>query len=181
MGPFRFVPFMECRHSVYSCMHGLSGSVTVSGKTYDMNGGTGYIEGDRGYSFPRIYAWTHTFFEGGSLMLSVAEIPFGFFKFKGIIGFVCTGGKEYRLATYRRAKAASVKDGKIEIKQGKLHFTAELIEKNAHPLAAPKSGAMIRTIRESASCRAAYRLTEGDRTVLDIVTDSASFEYEFES
>lgn len=180
MGPFRFVPFMECRHSVYSRMHTLMGSVTLGGKTYGMDGGTGYIEGDRGYSFPRVYAWTHTFFEGGSLMLSVAEIPLGFMRFTGIIGFVLLDGKEYRIATYKGARAVGIGDGKIEIIQGKLRFTAELLEKNARPLAAPVAGEMIRTIRESASCRAAYKLTVSGQTLLDTVSETASFEYEFD-
>ncbi|MBQ7669882.1 MAG: hypothetical protein IJS45_04075 [Clostridia bacterium] len=179
MGPFRFVPFMECRHSVYSMIHELSGSVLINGKTYDMNGGAGYIEGDRGYSFPREYAWTHTFFEGGSLMLSVAEIPVGFLRFTGIIGFVFINGKEYRIATYKRARTVCIKDGEIEIKQGKLRFSAKLIEKAAHPLSAPSAGAMIRTIRESASCRAAYKLSVNGETLLEFCTGSASFEYEF--
>ena len=170
---------MECRHSVYSIMHDLSGSVTINGKTYDMNGGVGYIEGDRGRSFPRTYAWTHAFIKDGSIMLSAAEIPMGFMRFTGIIGFVFIGGKEYRIATYKRARAVGIKDGKIEIVQSKLRFSAELIEKNAHPLYAPASGAMIRTIRESASCRAAYKLSVNGETLLDAEVYSASFEYEF--
>lgn len=180
MGPFRFVPFMECRHSVYSMMHEISGSLTINGKTFDFSGGTGYIEGDRGYSFPETYAWTHSFFPGGSLMLSVAAIPLGALQFTGVIGFVYLNGKEYRIATYKRARAVALQDGKIEIEQGKLRFFAELIKKNAHPLAAPTAGAMTRTIRESASCRAAYKLIENGKTLLDVAVDSASFEYELE-
>ena len=99
MGPFRFVPFLECRHSVVSMAHSLSGSVTVNGKTFDFTGGKGYIEGDRGRSFPEVYLWTHAFFPGGSLMLSVAKIPLGFMNFTGIIGVVMKDGREYRVMT----------------------------------------------------------------------------------
>lgn len=179
MGPFRFVPFMECRHSVCSACHDLSGSIEVNGKVYRMDGGKGYIEGDRGTSFPEVYSWTHTHFPGGSLMLSVASIPVGPLHFTGVIGFVMIGGKEYRIATYRGAKATVISGGRIEIRQGKLRFTASLIEKRAHPLKAPSSGAMVRTIRESASCRASYRLVIANETVLDLDSSEASFEYEF--
>ena len=179
MGPFRFVPFLECRHSVYSARHALSGSLEINGKVFDMTDGAGYIEGDRGSSFPRVYAWTQALFPGGSLMLSVAEIPYGPMRFTGVIGFVLIDGREYRIATYRGAKALRIEDGRIEIKQGKLTFCAALLEKRAYPLRAPTSGAMVRTIRESASCRAAYTLIYDGKTVLDLDLPDASFEYEY--
>ena len=34
MGPFRFIPFMECRHSVFSLAHRVNGHITVNGKCY---------------------------------------------------------------------------------------------------------------------------------------------------
>ncbi len=179
MGPFRFVPFMECRHSVYSVRHGLSGAVSVNGKRFSFDGGEGYIEGDRGVSFPRVYAWTQSFFPGGSLMLSTAEIPLGPRRFTGIIGFVYLDRTEYRIATYRGAKAVRIADGRVEVRQGDLIFTAALLEKEPHPLRAPVSGAMVRTIRESASCRAAYTLSVGGKTLLDVGSPAASFEYEY--
>ncbi len=179
MGPFKYVPFMECRHSVYSVYHKINGSVTINDKTYNMDDGIGYIEGDRGRSFPKVYSWTQTSFLNGSLMLSVASIPFCIFKFIGVIGFVWIDGKEYRIATYKGAKAKYIKDGTIKIKQGKLEFSAELIEKHAHPLYAPKLGAMVRTIKESATCVAHYKLKIKNEVILDLKSESASFEYEF--
>ena len=77
MGPFRYIPFMECRHSVFSMQHTVNGRLRINGVDYIFQDGTGYIEGDRGYSFPKHYAWTQYGFNGGSLMLSVAEIPLG--------------------------------------------------------------------------------------------------------
>ena len=86
MGPFSAVPF------------------TVNEVRYDFNGGVGYIEGDRGYSFPKHYIWTQCSFEDNSLMLSVADIPMCGFHFKGIIGIVIIDGKEHRIATYLGAR-----------------------------------------------------------------------------
>ena len=179
MGPFRFVPFMECRHSVLSMRHRVDGEISVNGKAYVFSGALGYIEGDRGTSFPGEYAWTQCFFEGGSLMLSVAEIPLGPFNFTGVICAILLNGKEYRLATYLGARAVKIADGEIVIRQGKYTFTATLIEKNAHPLAAPVGGNMLRIIRESAACRASYKLEKGGKALLDFVSDRASFEYEY--
>ena len=179
MGPFRFVPFMQCRHEILSAYHDINGKLTLNGIRYDLNGARGYIEGDRGYSFPSVYLWTQCLFDGGSLFLSVADIPFGLFHFTGLIGFVCLGGKEYRLATYKGGKATDIKDGGCIIRQGDITFTVQLLHKNDHPLQVPMNGSMARTIRESASCTARYSLTIHGETLLDLTTDKASFEFEF--
>ena len=55
MGPFRFLPTMECAHGILSMAHPLEDSVTLNGKTLDFSGGVGYIETDRGRSFPDCY------------------------------------------------------------------------------------------------------------------------------
>ena len=52
MGPFRFVPGLQCRHSVFSLGHSVTGAVTVNGKRMEFDRATGYMEGDRGRSFP---------------------------------------------------------------------------------------------------------------------------------
>lgn len=180
MGPFRTIPFLQCRHSVKSMYHTVNGSVTVNGQRFDFHDADGYIEGDRGVSFPKVYSWTHTFFDGGSLMLSVADIPFGAFHFTGVIGVVYKDGVEHRIATYRGAKAVSIKNGKVIVRQKDKELTAELVERRAHALKAPESGGMTRTIRESAACRARYRFLAGkDDPICDFETDRASFEYEY--
>ena len=179
MGPFCLVPFMECRHTVVSMRHRVDGCITINGERYTFKNTVGYIEGDRGYSFPKVYSWTQCCFDNGSLMLSVADIPIGPVNFTGIIGVVMIDGKEHRIATYLGARPVSIKDGEVRVRQGGYELTAKLIEKHAHPLAAPVAGEMTRTIHESASCKAHYTLTKGGRTLLDIDSDKASFEYEY--
>lgn len=180
MGPFRYVPFMECRHSVYSMTHTVNGNLSINGINYNFNNSLGYIEGDRGYSFPKEYIWTQCIFKGGSLMLSVADIPFGLFHFTGIIGVIHLDGKEYRLATYLGAKPVKIENGEIIIRQNDAVLSVKLIEKHTHPLLAPISGAMKRTIHESASCRAAYSFHQKSHTILEFETSNASFEYEYQ-
>ena len=58
-------------------------------------------------------------------------------------------------------------------------LTAKLPEKRPQPLSAPADGAMVRTIHESAACRAAYRFTKDGKTLLAFETDKASFEFEY--
>ncbi len=179
MGPFRYVPLMQCRHSVFSMKHSVNGTLCIDGKDYRFSKAVGYMEGDRGSSFPKEYAWTQCCFEGGSLMLSTADIPLGSFHFTGIIGVILWHGKEYRLATYLGAKALKIRKGEIIIRQGESLLSVRLSLEHAKPLYAPKNGSMSRTIHESASGRAAYCFRHNNRTLFSFETTSASFEYEY--
>ncbi|MPM20657.1 hypothetical protein SDC9_67093 [bioreactor metagenome] len=178
MGPFAALPFMECRHKVVSLRHEVEGALMVNGREYDLSGGLGYIEGDSGRSFPRRYLWTQYLFEEGSLMLSVADIPIGHTTFTGIIGFVYMNGREIRLASYLGAKAHRAEKS-VVIRQGELTFTAEIMSRPEQKLFAPTNGKMVRTIHEAPVCSAKYRLFQGGRVLLNLSTDSASFEYEY--
>lgn len=179
MGPFKYVPFMQCRHSVYSMAHRVDGNITINGRQYEFNGGVGYIEGDRGNSFPKRYVWTECNFDSGSIMLSAADIPLFGFCFTGIICVVMLNGKEYRLATYLGAKLKHVGNNSITVSQGGYKLTAKLVKKNAHPLSAPVNGEMSRTIHESASCIAYYRFSFNDNVLCEFTSDRASFEFEY--
>ncbi len=179
MGPFKYVPFMECRHSVFSMKHTVNGTLTVNGVDYVFENGVGYIEGDRGYSFPKNYLWTQCCFPEGSLMLSVADIPFCGFHFTGVISAIHYQGKEYRLGTYLGARAVHIQDGAAEIRQGNKKLTVKRLEKKGHPLAAPTSGSMTRTIHETAACRACFRYEEKGQVIFEFESDQAAFEYEY--
>ena len=57
MGPFSFVPFMECYHGIVSMDHALSGELMLGNEHIDLADGRGYIEKDWGSSFPSAYTW----------------------------------------------------------------------------------------------------------------------------
>lgn len=177
MGPFRYVPYLQCRHSVFSMAHTVNGHLRINGICYEFTDGLGYMEGDRGRSFPREYLWTQCHFQDGSLMLSVAEIPFLGFCFTGVIALIHYQGREYRLATYLGAKVLAG-NGEVTVVQGRRELTVKLLKKGGHPLAAPEKGRMCRTIHESASCKAQYCFREGEKTVFSFTSDQASFENE---
>lgn len=179
MGPFKFVPFMQCRHRVYSMSHKINGKISVNNQTFKFENSMGYIEGDCGRSFPKKYIWTQYCSQNNSLMLSVADIPFLGIHFTGIIGVLLLNGKEYRLATYLGAKVKQISDNSVTVKQGGFEFTSKLLKKKAQPLAAPTNGNMCRTIHESASCEAYYRFSYRDKILCEFTTDKASFEFEY--
>ena len=179
MGPFKYVPFMECRHSVFSMRHSVNGQLEINGKRFEFTNGVGYIEGDRGTSFPKDYVWTQCCFPEGSVMLSVADIPFCGFHFTGVISAIHYHGKEYRLGTYLGARAVYIHDGQVIIKQGNKELTVKRLEKKGHPLAAPMGGDMSRTIHETAACKAYFHYRENGKTVFEFESDQAAFEYEY--
>lgn len=180
MGPFQFVPFMQCRHSVFSMGHRVDGRLTINGKEMLFCDGIGYIEGDCGTSFPERYIWTQCSFPSGSLMLSVADIPLYGIHFTGIIGIVMLNGKEHRIATYLGAKVQHIGKHTVTVRQGDYVLTAKLLAKNAHPLLAPDHGNMSRTIHESAACKACYRFSYKGKTMCEFTSDRASFEFEYQ-
>ena len=179
MGPFRYIPFLQCRHCVFSMKHTVNGELMVNGIFYRFANSAGYLEGDRGRSFPREYAWTQCFCPNGSLMLSVADVPLGGTHITGIIGIVLLGKKEYRLATYLGANTVRIKNGEVIVRQGNYNLTSKRLDTPGHPLQMPVCGAMSRTIYEHPSCNAYYRFEENGRTLLELNAQNAAFEYEY--
>lgn len=180
MGPFRYVPNMQCRHSVISMAHTVWGELCINGETLLFENALGYLEGDRGHSFPKRYFWTQGMLpDGTSIMLSIADIPFMGVTFTGIIGFVYKDGSECRIATYLGAKLDRMGKGFVSVRQGDYLLQAELIAGTPKPLYAANSGRMERVIHESASARVRYRLFLKGRAVLDTVGECAGYENEY--
>ncbi len=179
MGPFRYVPFMECRHSVFSVRHEVSGTLTFNDELMSFDKGAGYIEGDRGRSFPKRYVWSQCLSEDVSLMLSVADIPFLGDSFLGIIGIICFHGQEFRISTYLGARPVFIGSGIAIVRQGDYTFAAQLKSGDSEFLQAPVRGAMTRRIRENISSRVRYLFTKGNKVIFDFTSDCASFEDEY--
>ena len=112
-------------------------------------------------------------------MLSVADIPMAGIRFTGVIGVVLWQGKEYRIATYLGARVVKIQNKMDRVTQGRQVLEARLLKASGHPLKAPAKGDMVRTIHESASCRAFYRFGKGGCTLFAFETDRASFEFEY--
>lgn len=177
MGPFRFLPNMECAHGVISMRHSLQGTLTLNGEPLDFNGGTGYLETDRGRGFPSAYLWAQCAWPHGSLMLSVAAIPVAGLRFTGCICALILNGKEYRLATYRGVSVERWSGGGALLRQGKYRLEVELLEEQPQPLRAPVNGAMGRTIHESLCAKLRCRFWSRDTLLLDRTEGTGSLEY----
>ena len=179
MGPFRFFP-MECRHGVLSMAHTLQGSVTMDGHLHSFDGGLGYAEKDSGTSFPRSYLWMqcNDFHKPCSVMISIAHIPFCGSSFRGCICAVLYQGREYRLATYRGVKIQAFTPEHICLSQGSLLLELDMVPSHAgHTLRAPQCGKMSSSIRESCNVHLRARLWKRGKTVFDLESDHAAYEF----
>ncbi len=107
MGPFAWLPFMECYHGIVSLDHGVGGLFEDDGKSVNFNGGRGYIEKDWGKSFPAGWVWmqsNHFSTLGSCLTASIAVTPMLGGWFPGFIVGVWHEGTLHRLTTYTGAQ-----------------------------------------------------------------------------
>ena len=156
MGPFTFVPFMECYHGILSMDHVISGELIINGKTIDFTNGRGYMEKDWGKSFPSAYFWmqtNHFSHPGISLKASVAKIPWLGSSFTGFIAGVYLQNRLLQFTTYNGTHLLkSFADSQnveliLDNKQYRLEIHAH--REAATQLAAPISGFMTGRIEES--------------------------------
>lgn len=155
MGPFSWVPFMECIHGIISMDHRVDGQLIWNGDTVDFSSGRGYIEKDRGRSMPRQWIWVHTNqFEkpGNSLLLSVARIPFLGSSFVGHLGFLRFEEQLHRFGTYTGSQVSGTSsEDNLEILVKSRHRDLELRAEwkgRGGRLEAPVDGSMSREIIE---------------------------------
>ena len=156
MGPFTFIPWMECYHGIVNIHHEISGCLTLDGEEFCYDGGYGYIEKDWGTSFPGAWIWlqsNHFPEENISLMFSYAKIPWLKRSFMGLIAFLRIGDDLYRFATYTRAKidVLNLHEGKLAIRLSDKKYSLSIDVENGpgESLKAPKNGLMAEEIRES--------------------------------
>lgn len=165
MGPYAFVPFMECYHGIVSMDHTINGQLIYHSKVLDFQNGRGYIEKDWGQSFPSSYVWmqsNHFSKPGISFKASVANIPWIRNSFVGFIAGLWYENQLIRFTTYNKT---SLRKCKITLEQVELILenTNYLLELNtqrnqATQLAAPIQGVMDGRIEESMNSRIAVRL-----------------------
>ncbi|NCB41319.1 MAG: hypothetical protein EOM59_01665 [Clostridia bacterium] len=167
MGPFAFVPKMECYHGIVNIHHKISGELTINHSILNMNGGEGYIEKDWGSSFPDSWIWiqgNHFEQSKASFMLSIANIPWLGRSFTGLIAFLHVEGQFYKIATYNGGKIDYI-NIQTPYVSGKIHNTKHILQfeakqSNVGILKAPKRGIMQREITESITSEVALTLSD---------------------
>ena len=157
----------------------MDGALNLNGEILNFSDGTGYIETDRGRSFPSSYLWTQCVWggpENGSLMLAIATIPLPVGSFTGCICAIICRGQEYRLPTYQGVKIEEWSPNGAIIRQGKYRLAVELLEDQSQSLRAPVEGSMKRTIHESLCAAVRYCFWSGKEILFQHIDRYASFE-----
>jgi hypothetical protein len=156
MGPFSFVPFLECYHGIVSMDHTISGTLYHEGEEIVMDGGRGYIEKDWGRSFPAAYMWmqcNHFEQEGVSLKASVAKIPWLGNSFTGFISGLWLGDRLIRFTTYNGTRLrkcfANQQTVEIIMQNREYELAIDISRDGATSLASPMNGMMDGRIEES--------------------------------
>jgi len=185
MGPYSFMPFMECYHGIISMDHLIMGSVTYNNQNIPFNHGRGYIEKDWGRSFPRAYFWlqsNHFSKSGISIETSVAKIPWLNSYFIGFICGIWINNKLIRFTTYNKSvlkKSFANEDTvKLIIENKKYQISIIVYRDHATGLAAPIHGLMEGRIEESMNAKLKIKLTDLDknRVVLEDIGRNAALE-----
>lgn len=167
MGPYAFVPFMECYHGIVSMDHSITGHLNILGEKIDFSGGRGYIEKDWGQSFPSAYIWmqsNHFSNPGISIKTSIAKIPWLSGSFVGFIAGLWHNDRLIRFTTYNRSRLIkSFADReKVEIEMENRKFLLEIYIRrdSATELVSPILGLMDGRIEESMTSIINVNLTD---------------------
>jgi len=167
MGPFAYLPLMECYHGVVSMNHSIQGTLTIHQQSISFNQGKGYIEKDYGRSFPSAYVWiqaNHFSEDQASLFFSYATIPYLGLKFSGLICNWYFKGQHTRFATYNfssiQETIVSPQHVKYVLKQGRNELTIDAQVNEVVSLPSPKNGQMNQTIKEGLSGLVQVRFTQ---------------------
>ena len=185
MGPYSFVPFMECYHGIISMNHDIEGSLFQNEKEICFDKGRGYIEKDWGHSFPKAYVWmqsNHFSKSSISFKSSIAIIPWLKSSFIGHIAGILIDGKLIEFTTYNGTKLnycdISQENVSIIMQNRLFKLKINAIREKATTLAAPINGFMDGRIDESMKAQIKVELIDkkSNKIILDDTGKSAGIE-----
>lgn len=179
MGPFSYLPFMECIHGINSLHHSLTGTLQIGSKTVSFDGGVGYIEKDWGHSFPKSYLWlqsNHFARRPSCLFFSWANIPLGPFAFPGFICHLWMAGQHHRFATYNGARCVihDMSEDKVSLtlKKREISLSIHAAVDVRGALSAPKHGQMDHQIKEGLAGTISFQLE--NKKTNEVMVDTSS-------
>lgn len=185
MGPFSYIPFMECNHAILSMRNKIQGVININNHKINFNhkNSMGYIEKDWGISFPKSYIWCqgNNFKKSdASFMLSIADIPFKFLHFKGVICVLILDNREFKFTTYNHTKIIkyNIDRGTVNITLKKGNYSLNIKSKNNEGLnlIAPVKGKMEKNILESITASITVTLKRKDDIIFSDTSSNCGLE-----
>lgn len=166
---------MECNHAILSMKNDTNGVIEINNTIMNFENDMGYIEKDWGCSFPKTYIWCqgNNFQKSNaSFMLSIANVPFKMFNFRGMICVLMLDDKEYKFTTYNNSKIVEydVNDNylNVTLKKGDyyLNIKSEFDSNNTgQKLSAPVKGKMEKDIFETITAVITVTLSKGEKVI----------------
>jgi len=185
MGPFAYLPNMECNHGVISMGHKVDGNLIINHVSYHFKQEKGYLEKDWGVSFPKRYIWIQgNHFENpkAGFMASIADIPFLGFNFEGLICQLDLGKRRLRFATYNGSSVSEIKKTKdgfeFEVNKKTTSLTVIAHVPITGILKSPHLGNMVQTIKEGLGGSIDLILKEKGQETLRLSSDHCGIEIE---
>lgn len=184
MGPFEYAS-MPCSHDVISMKHHVKGTVIINGKRITVQNGIGYMEKDRGRTFPKNYVWAQAndFNENNkaSFFVSVARIQKTPLDFIGNIAIFHDGHEEHRFASYLGTRV------KVEVDDYKNSYTVILKNltkqlevtvtlSNQMTLLAPMNDTMDYTIKETIKSHIVVQFTTANFDTVKLTSENGAAE-----
>jgi tocopherol cyclase len=169
MGPYSWIPTMQCNHHVLSMSHDIHGSMQIDQNEKINISGIGYIEKDWGHSFPSMWVWGQAnqwenlpATSSASLFFSLALIPWYFnLEFAGFLVVFEYNREFYRFNTYLQSivNDLSIDNNTNQVSfnvydvlfQYKLHITTHCDQSentNGALLYGPRYGRMDKFVKE---------------------------------
>ena len=183
MGPFSYIPSMECNHAILAMKSNINGIININNKKIIFKNDIGYIEKDYGISFPKNYIWiqgNNFKNKDTSFMLSIANIPFKTFNFKGLICSLIIDNKEYRFATCNNSKIIKYEINNenvfITLKKGKYILEINSKLKQGLKLMAPHKGKMDKDIYENITSIINLTLKENNKIIYQDISKNCGIE-----
>lgn len=180
MGPFAYLKNMECIHAVISLQHDVTGTLRLKDHSYIIDG-LGYMEKDRGTSFPLNYTWfqsNHANKKMTAFFFSLAHIPMQKLHFQGCICILMVEGVQYRFATYLGAHIRYVKDKEIYvITQLPYKVYIKMVPNQTYGLLAPKNGNMDTMIYESLNSEAIVHVLKHGKRIHTLAFKKGGYEH----
>lgn len=173
MGPFLYIPLMECYHDIISIQNQISGHLMISGKKVDFTKGIGYIEKNWGSSMPKSWVWfqsNHFQPDDVSVFLSVADIPCLGSSFTGFLAMFRYKDRVFLFTTYNGSRITRLyqRKNKLIVTFRDCRFCLEviIIYAEGSKLVAPVKGQMCRNIIESINSSVKLRFTDREGNIL---------------
>ena len=187
MGPFSYIPFMECNHAILNMKTTANGLININNDKIKFENSIGYMEKDWGSSFPKSYIWCqgNNFKKSNtSFMISIADIPFKNFHFNGIICDLIINNKEFKFTTYNNAKLVEyyVDNNFLNIILKKGHYYLNINSKcnTGAKLFAPVKGKMEKDIFESISATISVTLKKDNMVIFSDTSTNCGLEIVYE-